>query len=251
MPQARPSSPSAAQLVAFIAAALRHKSMAKSGSFARQDKRLWRLRDWMARSLTKRPNDRLELVRSIRLSPIASIITDPRADDNPIIAANSKFEQLTGYAEAELLGRNCRILAGPETEPAQSAALRQAIATATPCVVELLNYRKDGSSFRNAVMVAPLFDGEGELAYFVGSQMEVDAHHAKLARRSAAERIDQLTPQQKKVLHLMARGLRNRQIGEALNLTEKTIKMHRGALVKRLGLATAAEALRLAIEAGF
>jgi DNA-binding NarL/FixJ family response regulator len=68
---------------------------------------------------------------------------------------------------------------------------------------------------------------------------------------SAAERIGTLTRQQKAVLQLMARGLLNRQIGEELGLTEKTIKMHRGALMKRLGVATAGEAMRLAIEAGF
>jgi PAS domain S-box-containing protein len=201
--------------------------------------------------LAKRVNERTELIRSIHLSPIASIITDAKGVDNPIIAANARFEQLTGYAENELIGRNCRILAGPETDRTGSAALSRAIAAGTPAVVELVNYRKDGSKFINAVMIAPLFDDEGEIAYFVGSQMEVDRQHAGLAQASAAERIGTLTRQQKAVLQLMARGLRNRQIGEELGVTEKTIKMHRGALMKRLGVGTAGEAMRLAIEAGF
>jgi len=202
-------------------------------------------------ALTTRANERRELVRSIRLSPIASIVTDPRAVDNPIIAANRQFEQLTGYSEEELLGRNCRLLAGPETDPAHSAALGRAVGAATPQVAELVNYRKDGSKFLNAVMVAPVFDEDGKLAFFFGSQMEVDPQHAALARTSSAERVGALTKQQQNVLRLMAQGLRNRQIGEQLGLTEKTIKMHRGALVKRLGVATAAEAIRLAVEAGF
>ncbi|MGO4169536.1 PAS domain-containing protein [Novosphingobium sp. YAF33] len=195
--------------------------------------------------------DKRQLIRSIRISPIASIVTGPIADDNPIIAANSHFERLTGYAEDELLGRNCRILAGPETQPARSATLRRGIETATPQVVELLNYRKDGSKFLNAVMVAPVFDDDGAVSYFVGSQMEVDCSNHVLAQRDAEQRIGQLTQQQQKVLRLMARGLRNRQIGHELGLTEKTIKMHRSALVRRLGVTTAAEALRLGIEAGF
>lgn len=201
--------------------------------------------------MTRLLNERTALIHSIRLSPIASIITDAKGVDNPIIAANARFEQLTGYAEEELLGRNCRILAGPETDRLASAALSRAIAVGTPAVVELVNYRKDGSTFTNAVMIAPLFDDEGEIAYFVGSQMEVERQHAGLAQAWAAERIGTLTRQQKVVLQLMARGLRNRQIGEELGLTEKTIKMHRGALMKRLGVATAGEAMRLAIEAGF
>lgn len=192
-----------------------------------------------------------ELIRSIRLSPIASIVTNPKADDNPIIAANQQFEALTGYSERELIGQNCRILAGPETEPSQSALLASAVVAATPLVLELTNYRKDGSKFLNAVMIAPVFDDEGKLAYFVGSQMEVAEGNKDRRPASAAARIEQLTRQQRIVLRLMAQGMRNRKIGEQLGLTEKTVKMHRSALVKRLGVSSAAEAIRLAIEAGF
>ncbi|MBB5716495.1 PAS domain-containing protein [Sphingomonas aerophila] len=201
--------------------------------------------------MTTRGDEERELVRSIRLSPIASVVTDAQAEDNPIIAANQQFEQLTGYTEAELIGVNCRILAGPETEPAHSAALSRAVASATPKVVELLNYRKDGSKFVNAIMIAPIFGEDGRVTHFVGSQMEVDAQLAESSSANAIERVAQLTGQQRNVLRLMARGLRNRQIGEEMGLTEKTIKMHRSALVRRLGVANAADALRLAIEAGF
>ncbi|UZK70471.1 LuxR C-terminal-related transcriptional regulator [Sphingomonas sp. S1-29] len=204
-----------------------------------------------ATKLDGRSSDEWELIRSIRLSPIASIVTDARADDNPIIAANRQFEQLTRYSESELVGRNCRILAGPETQRAHSAALAHAVATAAPVVLKLLNYRKNGSKFLNAVMIAPVFDDQAELAYFVGSQMEVAAGQGDLLRASAAARVDQLTRQQQAVLRLMAKGMRNRQIGEHLGLTEKTIKMHRGGLVKRLGVSSTVEAMRLAIEAGF
>ena len=201
--------------------------------------------------MPKSLNEKAELISSIRLSPIPSIITDAKGVDNPIIAVNGRFEQLTGYAEEELIGRNCRILTGPETDRAGSAILSRAIAAATPAVVELVNYRKDGSKFINAVMIAPLFDDEGEIAYFVGSQMEVARQQAGLAQASAVERVDTLTRQQQAVLRLMAHGLRNRQIGKELGVTEKTVKMHRGALMKRLGVATASEAMRIAIEAGF
>ncbi|VWX49375.1 response regulator transcription factor [Novosphingobium sp. 9U] len=190
-----------------------------------------------------------ELIRSLRLSPLASIITDPHLPDNPIMAVNVAFEQLTGYAEAELIGRNCRILAGPETSRERSAALRHAVGTATPALVELVNYRRDGSSFLNAVMVAPLFDDEGRLRYFVGSQMEVTEQPGG-ARAVAAERVAGLTERQRDVLRLAAQGMRNRQIGEMLGVAEKTVKMHRVALCKRLEVSTTGEAVRLAIEAG-
>jgi PAS domain S-box-containing protein len=202
-------------------------------------------------NLTEQRMNTDELFLSIRVTPIASILTDPSAPDNPIIAANQQFQRLTGYSEEELIGRNCRILVGPETESDRSAELRRAIEDATPRVVELTNYRKDGSKFMNAVMIAPILDDHGKLAFFIGSQMEVSRAHDRLAGVMAAERIETLTRQQRNVLKLMARGLRNRQIGEELGLTEKTIKMHRSALVRRLGVSTAGEAMRLAIEAGF
>jgi PAS domain S-box-containing protein len=136
----------------------------------------------MRSDLTARSSDRQELIRSIKLSPIASIVTDPNAPDNPIIAVNEQFERLTGYTEDELVGRNCRILAGPATEGARLANLREAVANATPAVAELLNYRKDGSTFVNAVMIAPVLGDDGKLAYFVGSQMEVDWKHRILLK---------------------------------------------------------------------
>src|SRR3712207_1979252 len=109
------------------------------------------------------------LLRSIAASPIATVITDPRLPDNPVVAVNAAFCALTGYGEAEVLGRNCRFLAGPHTEPSLSETIRDAVRRRTPVLVEILNYKRDGTAFRNAVVVAPVFGAEGELEYFLGS----------------------------------------------------------------------------------
>jgi PAS domain S-box-containing protein len=113
------------------------------------------------------------LIASIERTPIATVVTDPRLPDNPIIAANRAFLELTGYAMAEVVGRNCRFLAGEETDPAAQSRLRRAIADGRPAMVEVINYRKDASAFCNAVMVAPILDATGEVMLFVGSQMEI------------------------------------------------------------------------------
>ena len=55
------------------------------------------------------------------------IITDPRQHDNPIIFSNPAFSELTGYSADELLGENCRLLQGPETNPAAVVKIREAI----------------------------------------------------------------------------------------------------------------------------
>jgi len=200
-----------------------------------------------------RGEDENALVASIRLSPLATIVTDPRRPDNPIIAANAAFEQLTGYREAELVGRNCRLLAGEGTEAEKQALLRDAIAQARPVMTELVNYRRDGSAFRNALMIAPVFDADNRVIFFIGSQMDVSNEPARAeeARRAAARaRLATLTGRQREVLEQMARGLRNKQIAPILGINEKTVKMHRAALIERLGVATSADAVRLAVEAG-
>ena len=54
-------------------------------------------------------------------------ISDPSLPDNPLIYVNSGFEQMTGYAASEVLGKNCRFLQGPDTDPAAGNTIRQAI----------------------------------------------------------------------------------------------------------------------------
>ena len=182
-------------------------------------------------------------------SKVAAVVSDPRLQDNPIVACNQAFIQLTGYGRDEILGRNCRFLRGPDTEPAQTAMLRDAVAERRPLMVELINYKKDGTRFRNAVMIAPLFGEQGEIAYFLGSQMEIDDAGANRHERAQAL-VDGLSRRQRQILEALAKGRLNKQIAYELGLTERTIKMHRAAMLRGLGVRTVAEAIRIAIEAG-
>ena len=99
------------------------------------------------------PSDQESLIDAIALSPIAMVVTNPRVPDNPLEFVNDAFCRLTGYAEAEIIGRNCRFLSGEDTEAAAKAELRAAITEARPTLNELVNYRRDGSAFRNGVMI--------------------------------------------------------------------------------------------------
>jgi len=124
------------------------------------------------------------------------IVTDPHQDDNPIIFANNAFLNMTGYAPEELLGRNCRFLQGPETDPRSIDEIRDAIHERREMATEILNYRKNGSSFWNALFVSPVFGHDGELLYFFGSQLDVsrrrDAEDA-LRQSQKMEALGQLT----------------------------------------------------------
>ena len=196
--------------------------------------------------------DEQALCASIDLSPIATVITNPRLPDNPVIAANAAFRSLTGYEEAEIIGRNCRFLAGEATEPWLTDRIRESISSLRPTLCELLNYRKDGTPFRNAVLIAPIFDSDGAVAWFLGSQVAVGAGaDAPLALRQGRARqlVAKLPPRQREVLREMALGYRNKQIAWRLSLSEKTVKMHRHLLLGNLGVSTTADAIRIAVEA--
>jgi hypothetical protein len=193
------------------------------------------------------------VLESIRFSPIATVVSDPTRADNPLIAVNAAFCALTGYTEAEVIGRNCRFLRGPDTENGQTEKLRSAVYGQHPALAELINYRKDGSPFRNAVIIAPLFDEEGELELFVGSQIEVlpeEESIGLLRQQKAAQIVDRLSPRQREILQQMARGFRTKQIAYRLSLSEKTVQMHRMLMFKKLSTSNAADAVRIAVEAG-
>lgn len=194
-----------------------------------------------------------QLLESIAVSPIATVITNPRRADNPLEVVNPAFLALTGYREEEIIGRNCRFLAGKLTEPWITERIRAAIRSRQSVLVDILNYRRDGTPFRNGVLVTPLFDDEGRLAWFLGSQVELGPDHEPqfAARRARAIELVKTLPERRmQVLTLMARGLLNKQIAWELKLSETTVKMHRSLLLEQLRVETSADAIRIAVEAG-
>ncbi|WP_312572977.1 ATP-binding protein [Brevundimonas sp.] len=110
---------------------------------------------------------------AIQMTRMPMIISDPRQPDNPIAFANNALLDLTGYEEAEVVGRNCRFLQGAQTDRDTVGELRDAVAAKRAIAVEILNYRRDGSPFWNAVFMGPIFDEHGELLYFFASQLDV------------------------------------------------------------------------------
>ncbi|HDR27573.1 PAS domain-containing protein [Rhodovulum sp.] len=98
------------------------------------------------------------------------VISDPTLPDNPMIYVSEEFERQTGYSAAEAIGRNCRFLQGPGTDPHAVEAIRHALRAQTPFSIDLLNYRKDGTAFINRLRIRPIFDDEGRLMYYAGAQ---------------------------------------------------------------------------------
>lgn len=133
---------------------------------------------------------------AIEMTRMPMLVTDPRRPDNPVVFANRAFVSMSGYEPEEILNRNCRFMQGPGTDKASIAGIREAIAAERQIQMEILNYRKDGSSFWNALFISPVYDPTGRLAYFFASQLDVsrrrDAEEG-LAQAQKMEALGQLT----------------------------------------------------------
>ncbi len=120
-------------------------------------------------------------VAAVRATRMPMIVTNPRMADNPVVFANNAFCRLTGYAREEILGRNCRFLQGPETDPETIVRIRKAVQASRSIEVDIRNHRKDGTPFWNRLLMAPVHDAEGKLAFFFASQVDVTIERERLA----------------------------------------------------------------------
>ena len=104
---------------------------------------------------------------------VAVVLTNPNLPDNPIIYLNRAFERITGYSREAVIGRNCRFLQGPDTDPETVRKLREAIEAKQDLTVDILNYRADDAPFWNRLVLSPLTDTDGEVPYFIGLQKRI------------------------------------------------------------------------------
>jgi PAS domain S-box-containing protein len=111
--------------------------------------------------------------RALDVAAEGVTIADALQPDRPLIYANQGFTRMTGYPIAEVMGRNCRFLQGPDTDASAVAEIRAALAECRPCVVEILNYRKDGTTFWNRLSITPVRSGAGDVTHFIGVQSDV------------------------------------------------------------------------------
>ena len=114
-------------------------------------------------------------------------LADPDLEDAPIIYANKAFENLTGYSQKDIIGRNCRFLQGPDREQIERYQIAEAIKNKVPIEVTLRNYRKDGQLFYNHLKITPLFDRKGQVIYYLGVQYDITY------KVKAKNEIDELT----------------------------------------------------------
>ena len=117
---------------------------------------------------------------AVELTPMPMLITNPRLPDNPIIYANKAFQNLTGYEADEIIGKNCRFLQGPDTDPKHIEAIHAGLEAEQSVDIDILNYKKSGEAFWNRLHISPVKTDAGELHHFVSSQLDVTLELGKL-----------------------------------------------------------------------
>ncbi|CAM9293938.1 unnamed protein product [Scytosiphon promiscuus] len=114
------------------------------------------------------------LVKALQSSQPSFCVTDPQMPDNPIVYASDSFIELTGYDRSQVLGRNCRFLQGPDTDPDAVAKIRKGIEEGSDTSVYLRQYKADGTVFWNHVFVAALRNSQHKIINYVGIQHPLD-----------------------------------------------------------------------------
>ncbi|WP_434622916.1 ATP-binding protein [Azospirillum sp. B2RO_4] len=118
-------------------------------------------------------------------------VSDATLPDHPIIYCNRAFLDMIGYTVEEVIGQDGSFLQGPGTDPETAAAIRAALAEARPLSVEVLNYRKDGTAFWNALNLRPVPGPDGNTRWIAGSCADVTHSRRSQEELRAAE--DKLT----------------------------------------------------------
>ena len=141
-----------------------------------------------------------QMLEQVRL-PIC--VTNPSEDDNPIVYVNAAFLELTGYDADEVLGRNCRFLQGEGTTRESIEAVRRAVGGGEVTTVEIVNYRKDGTRFDNALQIGPILDADGKTLLHFGSQLDVTDKRAE-ERAALALETQERTHRLRNIINVMA-----------------------------------------------
>ena len=168
-----------------------------------------------ARDVTGRRqhDERLRLLESVAThANDAILITDAEPIDLPgplILYANPAFLRTTGYTLAEVVGQSPRILQGPATERAPRDLIRKALKRWKPVVVELLNYRKDGSTFWVELSIVPVADATGWWTHWVSIQRDISGRkQAEDALRAARDEAETANRAKSEFLSRMSHELR-------------------------------------------
>jgi len=136
-----------------------------------------RLFSGIVRDITQRKKAEKELLRlsrAVESNPDAIIVTDPQG---MIQSVNPAFTIITGYAAEEIVGKNPCFLKSGE-HPSEFYEIMWATITGNKVWKgNVINRKKDGSTYHAALTISPILDKAGKCEGFVGVHRDITAEH--------------------------------------------------------------------------
>ncbi len=102
-----------------------------------------------------------------------------------VIFVNAGFSTMSGYLPEEVLGRNCRLLQGPDTDPETVRRIHETLESGQSFDGEIRNVRRDGSTFWNRLHIDPVTDAKGRITHFIGIQRDITREREALDMQAA------------------------------------------------------------------
>ena len=174
-----------------------------------------------------------DMVAQSRLAMVASDLSKP---DRPLVFVNDAFVTMTGFSREASIGRNCRFLQGPDTDPETVRAIRETIAQGEDGYFELLNYRHDGTRFWNGLHIGPLDDAEGRPTLYFGAQRDVTRERE--ARDAEALRAREIAHRMGNLLAIVTTMVRSSARGEGEEALRSALEQRLLALARSNALVT-------------
>lgn len=109
---------------------------------------------------------------------------------------------------------------------------------------------KDAPAEELVRAVRVVADGQALLAPTVTRRLIADVTRRRMARTKPTPALASLTPREREVLELIAKGMSNTEIAQALFVAEQTVKTHVSKVFTKLSLRDRAQAVVLAYESG-
>lgn len=113
-------------------------------------------------------------LETVEQAPIAISITDPTAR---IFYVNSAFEQLTGYARSEVIGKNESVLSSKSTPFSVYQTLWETIQDRRVWQGTLVNHRKDKQEYLAELTISPVMNAANQIAYYLGMHRDITDLH--------------------------------------------------------------------------
>jgi PAS domain S-box-containing protein len=185
---------------------------------------------------------------------VAIVSTDARG---LVVTWNTRATGLYGWTAEEAVGRSFAELLAPQGEEAAVDQIVASVRAGRAWQGAVRVSRRDGSVFTAFVRQCPLHDAAGRVVGIIGAALDAaDPELARAVRTLAAASSGDgrrsrtvLSPRERQILTLLARGLTGEQIAERLVLSPETIRTHVRNAREKLGASTRVEAVTRALRA--